>query len=127
VVAELTETLVFDTGPLSEFAHFAALLAAGDRNIGECGVLAYAKANGAIAVIDDGAACKVARTHGVSHQRTLALLTDAVREEILTIDLVSVVADDLIEGEYRLPFARGGFKAWAVEHGVLPLAKPAAD
>jgi predicted nucleic acid-binding protein len=105
---------------LQEFSRFASFLVAGDRNVGECGVLAYAKANKATAIIDDGSARKIARDHGVAHQGTLSLLCDAVRENVLTIELVSAVADDLIEGEYRLPFPTGGFRKWAQDNGLVP-------
>lgn len=45
---------------IREFAFFASLLVAGDRNRGEAGVLAYAKADNALAIIDDGPGRKVA-------------------------------------------------------------------
>lgn len=105
---------------LDHFARFATLLVAKGRNVGECGVLAYAKANGATAVIDDGPARKAARAHGVAHQGTLGLLCEAVHSQLLTLNLASVVADDLIEGEYRLPFGPGGFRKWAHDHGLVP-------
>jgi predicted nucleic acid-binding protein len=45
---------------LTHFAHFSSLLVKRDRNIGEAGVLALAKATDAMAIIDDGAARKAA-------------------------------------------------------------------
>lgn len=101
---------------LDEFATFSALLVGSDgRNVGEAGVLAYAKAHDAVAVIDDGAARKAAREHKVSHTGTLGLLCDSVREGFLTLALVSELADHLLEGDYRLPFGPGEFKRWAQE------------
>lgn len=105
---------------LGEFTRFASLLVAKGRNLGEGGVLAYAKANGAIAIIDDGPARRIARDNDVAHKGTLGLLGEALREKFLTIDLVSAVADHLLEGEYRLPFETGGFAKWAHDQGLVP-------
>lgn len=102
---------------LEEFAVFSALLVGSDgRNTGEAGVLAYAKAHSAMAVIDDGAARKAAQVHKVSYTGTLGLLCDSVRDGLLTLDLVSALADHLMEGDYRLPFGAGEFKGWAREN-----------
>jgi predicted nucleic acid-binding protein len=106
---------------LNEFTRFAALLVAKGRNLGESGVLAYAKANGATAVVDDGPARKIARANNVSHQGTLGLLCEALRGKLLSIDLISTVVDHLLEGEYRLPFKAGGFRKWAHDEGLIPL------
>lgn len=104
---------------IREFAAFASLLVAGDRNRGEAGVLAYAKANNALAVIDDGPGRRAARENGVECRGTLGLLCDALRDGHLTISLVSTVADHLIESEYRLPFKAGGFERWARDNGLI--------
>jgi predicted nucleic acid-binding protein len=105
---------------LAEFTKFASLLVAKGRNLGESGVLAYAKANGATAVVDDGPARKIARADNVAHIGTLGLLCEALRENLLTVDLISAVADHLLEGEYRLPFGTGGFAKWAHDQGLVP-------
>ena len=108
------------TTELEEFATFAALLVGSDgRNLGEAGVLAYAKAHGATAVVDDGVARQAAKTHKVQCQGTLALLCDAIRSGLLTVALVSEIADHLIEGEYRLPSGPGGFARWANQQGMV--------
>jgi predicted nucleic acid-binding protein len=104
---------------LREFAWFASLLVAGDQNRGEAGVLAYAKANGALAVTDDGPGRKAAKNSGVHCRGTLGLLCDAIRDGHLTVELVSTVANHLIESEYRLPFKSGDFAPWAREHGLI--------
>lgn len=104
---------------LSEFAHFSSLLVVRERNRGEAGVLAYAKANRATAIIDDGPGRKAAQTYEVRCQGTLALLCEGIRGGHLTIGIVSSVADHLIEGEYRLPFGPGGFEKWARENGLI--------
>lgn len=104
---------------LNAFGLFASLLVSGDRNVGEAGVLAYAKAHGALAIIDDGAGRKAAAIHGVACSGTLALLCESIRGGLLTVALVSHIADRLMEGEYRLPFGHGGFERWAAENGLV--------
>ena len=98
---------------LELFGEFSELLVKGDRNVGEAGVLALAKAVAGTAVIDDSAGRKAASTHHVDLRPTLALLCDAIRAELLTVKLVSALADDLLATEYRLPFKRGRFEQWA--------------
>ncbi len=71
-------------------------------------------------MIDDGPARKIARDNDVTHTCTLGLLCEALRENLLTIDLISTVADHLLEGEYRLPFGTGGFAKWAHDQGLIP-------
>lgn len=89
------------------------------RNIGECGVLALAETlPNAIAVLDDRVAGNVAAQRNVEVRRTLGLLCDAIRQGLLTVPLVSAVADDLLENSYRLPFGPGGFANWAQEEGL---------
>lgn len=105
---------------LAAFAGFAAQLMSGGRNEGETAVLAVAATMPAQAVLDDSVAHKVAQRAGLSCKRTLALLCDAVRSGLLTAELVSHIADDLIETQYRLPFAPGEFIPWAIAEGLLP-------
>lgn len=71
-------------------------------------------------MIDDGPARKIARTNDVVHTGTLGPLCAAPRENLLTVDLISTVADHLLEGEYRLPFGPGGFAKWAHDQGLVP-------
>ena len=82
-------------------------------------MLAYAKVHGATAVIDDGAGRQAARDFSVALRPTLALLCDAIRDGLLTVRMVSDLADHLLETEYRLPFGPGGFARWADEHGLI--------
>ena len=104
---------------IASFAQFAARLVVGTRHVGEAAVLAYAKVHGAIAVIDDGAGRQAARDFSVALRPTLALLCDAIRDGVLTVRMVSDLADHLLETEYRLPFGPGGFENWADEHGLI--------
>ena len=105
---------------LAAFAGFAAQLMSEGRNEGETAVLAIAATMPAQAVLDDSVAYKVAQQAGLSCKRTLALLCEAVRGGLLTNKLVSHIVDDLIETEYRLPFAPGEFIPWAIAEGLLP-------
>lgn len=105
---------------MSAFATLSARLVVGDRNVGECGVLALGVALGATVVVDDGTARKAAKDAGVNIKPTLSLLCDGIRDGLLTVDLVSALADDLIAGSYRLPFQPGGFRRWAAENDLVP-------
>lgn len=104
---------------LAAFVDFSALLVKGSRNTGEAGVLALASVVGGVAVIDDGAGRRAADGHGVDKKPTLALLCEAIHSGLLTVKLVSALADDLIATEYRLPFGAGGFEEWATEQGMV--------
>lgn len=83
---------------IKAFADFSALLVWQDRNRGEAGVLALASTVGGIAVIDDGAGRRAAATHKVALRPTLSLLCEAIRLGLLTVELVSALADDLLSG-----------------------------
>ncbi|WP_372969139.1 nucleotide-binding protein [Microbacterium sp.] len=89
----------------------------GKQNLGECGVLALAKTRGALAVIDDKFARRVAGDEGVRHVTTLGLLLQIVQSGNLSMEYASRVADRLLETEYRLPIGEGGFRAWAAING----------
>ncbi|HEX5406738.1 MAG TPA: hypothetical protein VFX16_31065 [Pseudonocardiaceae bacterium] len=70
-------------------------------------------------MIDDGAGRRAAEQHKIRLRPTLALLCEAIRQDLLTVKLVSALADDLLIGQYRLPFGPGCFEAWANESGLL--------
>ncbi|MDE0065806.1 MAG: nucleotide-binding protein [Acidimicrobiaceae bacterium] len=99
---------------LRVFARFAAYLMSEGRNEGETAVLAVAATMPAQAVLDDSAGYRAAQREGVRCIRTLALLCESIRNGLLTAELVSAVADDLIETDYRLPFKPGEFIPWAI-------------
>ena len=100
------------------FTRFSSALASGRRNRGEAAVLAVAETLPAVAVIDDAAGRKAAQAHGIALRPTLTLLCDAIREGLLTLSLVSALADDLLATKYRLPFQPGGFEIWAHENNM---------
>jgi predicted nucleic acid-binding protein len=105
---------------LTAFAHYEQRLVGLDgRNHGECGVLALAETmEDAIAVLDDRVARKASQGRNVEVRGTLGLLCDAIRHGLLTVPLVSAVADDLLMNDYRLPFGPGDFARWADEAGL---------
>ncbi|MGO1406958.1 MAG: nucleotide-binding protein [Brachybacterium sp.] len=104
---------------LAAFATFKARLAVGRKNLGECGVLALGETQGCEVVIDDGTARNIAAERGLAFTATLNLLCEAIRERTLTVPMVEQVADDLLSGDYYLPFGPGGFRRWALEEGGL--------
>jgi predicted nucleic acid-binding protein len=105
---------------LAAFSHYTErLVGANGRNVGECGVLALAETTPyATAVLDDQVAYNLGKQRKVEVRRTLGLLCEAIRRELLTVPLVSAVADDLLEHSYRLPFSPGGFAQWAAREGL---------
>ncbi|WP_020573956.1 hypothetical protein [Actinopolymorpha alba] len=105
---------------LTAFAYYTQrLVGPNGRNVGECGVLALAETlPSTVAVVDDRVAGKAAAGRGVHVRRTLGLLCDAIRKNLLTVPLVSAVADDLLANDYRLPFQPGGFAQWAEHEGL---------
>ncbi|MEJ1110771.1 MULTISPECIES: hypothetical protein [unclassified Kribbella] len=105
---------------LAAVAYYEQRLVGSDgRNIGECGVLALAETTpGSVAIIDDRVAKKAAQGRQVEVRGTLGLLCDAIRQGLLTVPLVSAVADDLLTHQYRLPFGPGGFARWADDEGL---------
>lgn len=112
-----------DRPELLAYAHYAQRLVGDDgRNTGECGVLALAEVHGHVAVLDDQAGVRLGKARAVAVRRTLGLLCDAIQEGHLTAPMVSALADDLLETDYRLPFPRGGFIRWAQENGRIPPA-----
>ncbi|MEU2548434.1 hypothetical protein ABZ618_23830 [Streptomyces roseolus] len=120
--ADWIETLSLETpAQLTALVHYERQLVGPDgRNLGECGVLALAESfPDAVAVVDDRVAAQAARNRPVTVRRTLGLLVDAIREEHLTVPVVSSVADDLIMSDYRLPFGVGGFATWATGAGLI--------
>jgi len=103
------------------FGEFSTLLVGRNgRNRGEAAVLAYAKANGATAVVDDMAGRNAAQRESVGLTGTLGLLCEAGKAGLMSKKLISGIADELIAGKYRLPFGPGEFVVWATRNDLLP-------
>lgn len=119
--ADWIESVALDTEEqLKAFAFYTERLVGPDgRNAGECGVLALAETiPSSIAVVDDRVAVNAAKVRHVKVRRTLGLLCEAIHKELLTVPLVSALADDLLANDYRLPFHPGGFARWAEQQGL---------
>ncbi|MBU8763309.1 nucleotide-binding protein [Micrococcus luteus] len=115
IVVDRSEDLEF----LAAFARYEEHLVAGGRNRGECGVLALGRTHEYRIVIDDNVPRVLAKREKLECTGTLGLLCEAIRKEQLTVPMVESLADDLIMGDYRLPFGPGGFKCWAEQQGLL--------
>ena len=100
-------------------ARYTRRLASGKRNLGECGVLALAEIRHHVAVVDDRVAREIGEEYGVEVTGTLALLCEGIRQGMLTVPLVSRIADDLLATEYRLPVQPGQFESWATDQGWI--------
>jgi predicted nucleic acid-binding protein len=112
-----------DTQYLAAFAQFENLLVVdGTTNQGECGVLALGSTRGFEMVLDDSVPRQIAVDRGLQVTATLPLLCKAIREGKLTVPMVASLADDLIIGEYFLPFEEGQFQRWALEQGLIEYA-----
>ncbi|WP_017578225.1 hypothetical protein [Nocardiopsis kunsanensis] len=90
-----------------------------DHNIGETTLCTYADVHGGTVYMDDKPARKVAQRRGLSVRGTAGLVADACCEGTWTVKSASSFMDDLIGADLRLPFARGGFEAWAAKQGLL--------
>jgi predicted nucleic acid-binding protein len=70
-------------------------------------------------VIDDATPRAIAEEKGIQVAATVPLLCDAVRAKKLTLGMVEALADNLLEGDYFLPFSSGGFRRHVLENGLL--------
>lgn len=91
-----------------------------EAHLGECAVLAWAKAHGGIAVVDDGAARALAAHHEVPVRGTLSLVVLGFKSGCLDRDTAESLVDELASTDMRLPVDGAGFFAWAYEDGLLP-------
>lgn len=101
------------------FAHYSDRLVADGKNLGECGVLAMGEIYKCEVVIDDATPRRIAEEKGIRVTSTVPLLCNAIREKKLTTVMVEELADTLIQGEYFLPFGRGGFRQHVLVNGLL--------
>lgn len=108
-----------DLGVVISVSRYEERLVEGKKNHGECGVLGLCEVRGYEAVIDDRVARNLGEQNGIKVTSTLNILVAAIREGQLTLPLVERIADDLLAGEYRLPFGPGGFRRWAAENGLI--------
>ncbi|MEU1550873.1 hypothetical protein [Nocardia sp. NPDC005745] len=101
------------------FAHYVDRLVSEGKNLGECGVLAMGQIYKCEVVIDDAIPRQIAEEKGLRVTATVPLLCEAIRAKQLTMVMVEELADNLLEGEYYLPFGPGGFRRHVLENGLL--------
>ena len=89
------------------FAQYMKQLGNEERNAGEASVLAWAEANGAVAYVDDQVACNIGRNRGVTVHRTLHLVVNAVRADLMTEDAAQALVRSLMDSDARFPAAAG--------------------
>ncbi|MFG2656069.1 hypothetical protein [Streptomyces sp. NPDC048425] len=88
-------------------------------NEGEATVLAWAEINGAVSVIDDGDARRIARRHGMPVWGSLRVIATAIAEGEATEYVGSTLVDALLDSGAYYPCARGQFMSWAKHSGLL--------
>ncbi len=115
----LEEVPVDSLDELRLFAEYARVLVAGQHNVGESSVLAWAEAHGAIAVVDDQTAVNIAKGRGVRVRRTLSLIAAGIHNGVLDREEAQRLVDDLRSGGARFPCTGAEFIEWATEKGLL--------
>ena len=108
---------------LRAFARYASRLGSDVHNVGEASVLAWAEVHGVVALTDDEPAVQAGREHGVSVQRTLALVARGVRRGIISQEEGGILVDQLLRAGARFPFDLGEFIPWAAAQGLLQRAE----
>lgn len=101
------------------FSQYRDRLVVDGKNIGECGVLAMGKIYGCELVLDDATPRQIAEEEGLKVTATVPMLCEAIRAQKLTTVMVEQLADNLLEGDYYLPFGPGGFRRHVLENGLL--------
>ncbi|MGK3093891.1 hypothetical protein ACG93S_28200 [Streptomyces sp. WAC01490] len=104
---------------LTALVKWMDLVSGSKSNQGEATVLAWAEVNGAIAVIDDGDARRIARRHSLPVWGSLRVIATAVSEGNATEYVAGTLVDALIDTDARYPCARGQFVSWAKQNGLL--------
>ncbi|CCE74021.1 hypothetical protein ACAD35_02524 [Clavibacter nebraskensis] len=108
-----------DMEHLAAFARYERRLVVDGKNLGECGVLALGATKGWEMVLDNAAPRAIAESERRRVTATVPLLCQAIRAGQLTVPMTEQLADELIMGKYFLPFPVGGFKAYALEQGLI--------
>jgi predicted nucleic acid-binding protein len=110
-----------DLAELRAFAHYVRVLGAGERDIGEASVLAWAKVNRGIAVIDERAGTQAAHARGVAVHGTLWLIANGLNAGELLLPEAERLVDQLRSTDARLPCSGAEFFEWAKAQGLLRL------
>lgn len=106
---------------LAAFARYKTQLGGGPRtNTGEAAVLAWASVHGAVAIIDDRAASRIAQRDRILVHGSLWLVVQGARQGELNRSAAETLVDELRATDMRLPTDGKGLFAWAYEQGILP-------
>jgi len=97
---------------LTELVVWLDVLGSGEHNRGEATICAWASVNGAIVVMDDAEAVRVARGRGLQVLRTLGVCAEAVQRGAETLAAASAMLDAMMADGARYPFGPGGFPGW---------------
>jgi len=107
---------------LAAFAKYKGELGGGpERNNGEAAVLAWASANGGMAIIDEEVGRNIGARDGLQVHGSLWLVIRSFKSNVLDRATAEHIVDDLIGTGKRLPVSNGAdLFTWAYRAGVLP-------
>jgi predicted nucleic acid-binding protein len=108
-----------DPATLATFAVYTRQIGRNGKNLGEASVLAWAKTHGATAVLDDQTGFKLAKREGITVTRSLTLIAEGVRTQILSDSQAEVIVDQLRDAEAYFPCSGSEFLSWARQQGHL--------
>jgi predicted nucleic acid-binding protein len=115
----LSAVSVEELDELRALFEWAKRLDAGDRNIGEATVCAWAEVHDATAVLDDGDARRVGRAHGLPVHGSLWVVAEAVNSGRLALASAAGLVGELVAHGARYPCRSEGFTAWALRVGLV--------
>lgn len=104
---------------LRALARYIRVLGAGDRNLGEATVLAWAEVHSAIAVIDDRVARAAGRARNVEVHGSLWLMFEAYNQGALDQRRVESLINRLVDSEAWFPCSSANAFEWAKRNGLL--------
>lgn len=106
---------------LAVLVKWHTLLSSRNHNRGESTVLAWAETHGAIAIVDDRGARRVAAAAGgVTVHGTLWVVAEAIKAGGLAEISARNFVDTLRRSGARFPFEDGEYLVWARDNGLLP-------
>ncbi|UCM88253.1 hypothetical protein [Streptomyces marincola] len=112
---------VDDLDEIESLVRWMTRVSGSKSNQGEATVLAWAEVHGAIAVLDDADARRIARREGLEVWGSLRVLAESVSSGYVTSYVATTLVDAMIESGARYPAAcsRGRFIHWAKDAGLL--------
>jgi predicted nucleic acid-binding protein len=93
-------------------------LGSGQHHRGEATVCAWADVHGAVALLDDRDAKRVATRHGLRTHGSLWLLAEAVRTGLTSMSGAANLVDVLLAEGARYPLEKGEFGSWCRRNGL---------